>query len=132
MNPLNSATLEASKRLVDKGIVLETDHYYCPIGLKDGDRNNRSPENIVYEIRYKDGRFACGLSHDYYKRCIPAPSMAEVWRELPGGVQIHKWRGVSIAGDGKFILLEKGKYSTNPTDALIELLIWLKEQRKEN
>ena len=130
MNPLNYASLEASKRLIDAGIMLETDFYHCPIGLKDGDRENRASDNIVYEIRESLGRFAPGLHNQYYKRCIPAPSMAEVWRELPPqGCYLtanqgyyHAWiEWTDFEGHGKSC---EAKENTNPADALIELLIW--------
>ena len=134
MNPLNYASLEASQRLHDAGIILETDMYHCPIGLKDGDRQNRKPENIVYELRQSSGRFACGLSSNYYKRCIPAPSMAEVWRELP-----ESYQGTPISvhhnGIGDTYVwphaAQKPFCSTNPTDALIYLKIWTVEQERK-
>jgi len=59
----------------------------------------------------------------------PAPSMAEVWRELPIGSLITKCRNGEITHLSGF-----GEYSianTNPTDALIDLLIWLIWARKE-
>lgn len=65
------------------------------------------------------------------KTDIPAPSMAEVWRELPDFVGVNK-----IDGDASVELTlyvgEKwaGHYETqnaNPTDALIALLIFIKK-----
>ena len=67
MNPLNYATLEASKRLVDAGIVLETEKVHFQIG----------------DVWFLRDRMCAGSNLIPSKICIPAPSMAEVWRELP-------------------------------------------------
>jgi hypothetical protein len=78
----NHASIGASKLLVEAGIVLETDFFYVE---KTGE--------LIH-------------CHDIIKgvgeQLIPAPSMAEVWRELRSQSHIDK----------------------NPTDALIKLLIW--------
>ena len=111
----NYASLEASKRLVDNGIVLETERYW----LK---------ENSGWRLWLHSG----GLQDHYLKYgdlCVPAPSMAEAWRELPIGSLITKCRNGEITHLSGF-----GEYSianTNPTDALIDLLIWLIWARKE-
>ena len=113
MNKLNYATLEASKRLVEAGIVLETEAYwskYLPVG--------------EWEL------CECGFSDDSY----PAPSMAEVWRALPDGTQMDKdeesrvWCYVDFYNNTtstEFI-------SINPADAMIGLLIWLKERKNDS
>ncbi len=62
MNPLNYASIEASKALVDMGIVIETEAFWH----HDGDG--------VYSLRHYGS--------------IPAPSMAEVWRELPRYIEV--------------------------------------------
>lgn len=119
MNEQNYASLDTSKRLVEAGIVLETE---C-IWFKGVDRDwhltskwlaNRAPEKI------------------------PAPSMAEVWRELPS---IHK----STVFDNQLIICKSDLHGTvagygpmllaqivnpNPTDALIDLLIWVRKEAK--
>jgi hypothetical protein len=108
MNPDNNATLEASKRLAENGIVLETEkHWY----------------------RYATGWLDEELPNTESECEIPRPSMAEVWRELPQSA-MDKWN------DGTFrCWTPLGPIppisNPNPTDALIELLIWLKEQGKE-
>lgn len=115
MNPLNYATLEASKRLVDAGIVLETEKVWVQIpNLYVTNPDGSSP--LRWECRDK--------AYGSYKDFIPAPSMAEVWRELPDTTQI--------------ILIKRGVFHVvhyasnaiytrkNPTDALIELLIHIK------
>lgn len=120
MNPLNYATLEASKRLHDAGIVLETYFYWC---------------------QDKDGWYFRGegtYHRDNITPAIPAPSMAEVWRELPEDISYSTM--ISSLMMWKF---NKGKYTevgywwheeiiisklnTNPTDALIDLLIWVRK-----
>jgi hypothetical protein len=107
MNELNYASLEASKKLVDNGIVLKTDIVWADSVLKT--RNNVCVTDYV----------------------IPAPSMAEVWRELPFQSYIKK------LDDGSTLVwicdddIESNMIAnTNPTDALIDLLIWLKGENK--
>ena len=114
MNEINYASLEASKRLVDAGIVLETDCYWWDFG---------SYWKIVSH------------KHEYGTKCIPALSMAEVWRELPETIQFGPatWKHLTTEKmgtrmeayyrpcDSKEIIS-----SENPTDALIDLLIWVK------
>jgi len=67
MNPLNRATLETSQRLAEKGIVLETEAYWC--------KTNRG-----WILLYK--KEACK-----WAEIIPAAQFAEVWRELPAFIQ---------------------------------------------
>lgn len=107
MNPLNYATLEASRRLVAAGIVLETERVW---------RKNTSGEyylsgNVTYNIKSQ----------------IPAPSMAEVWRELPEGCWIYK--GIKFSEAYRKHGDPKSHISTNPTDALIDLLIWVRNNK---
>jgi len=121
MNEANYASLEASKRLVDNGIVLETEVAWFP--MPNG-----------WEL----------LPPDVFKHTscsVPAPSMAEVWRELPetideydltcekifnGGMQAG-YTTYDVSGLRWKVLLN----AANPTDALIDLLIWVKEASHE-
>jgi hypothetical protein len=126
MNPLNYGSLEASQRLHAKRIVLETEAVwiadeYPPFGasmkivLKWDLRNKKELRGANF------GKLPDGT--------IPAPSMAEVWRELPGGFTLIKGQihgGATVTYGTKFNI-----YQMNPTDALIDLLIWITEQRKE-
>ena len=120
MNPNNYASLEASKRLVDAGIVLETEAVWATDGL-----------DWVLMSRNR-----CGS----WTQVIPGPSMVEVWRELPATVPD---RGLYVpmklrkAGDGKTWgsyfrdgsqIIDSIKADTNPTDALIDLLIWVRKE----
>ena len=71
--------------------------------------------------------------------CIPAPSMVEVWRELPEYVEYKKddrplieYLRIDKNGDGS-LSCGYGQYSgmtinDNPTDALIDLLIWVRKE----
>ena len=106
MNPDNYATYEASRRLYDAGIVLETDVVWY------------LPSTGVWELIVKP----------LFKPMtwIPAPCFTEVWRELPYGVGLTKLTTnyvQDVAGNYEF-------ESDNPTDALIEILICLKEDGK--
>lgn len=116
MNPSNYASLEASKRLVEAGIVLETEFNWAE-SFKD-------KWNLV-SWRSQD--------------TIPAPSMAEVWRELPENIAdsedrydlcVIKYDGkilASYTSGGGIIANDNCLFrNTNPTDVLIDLLIWLR------
>jgi len=113
MNEANYASLEASKRLVEAGIAVETDCYWW-IGP-------HTKKLIDYKPSESElSQYVNGVN------IYPAPSMAEVWRELPEDTIIGKDKTYT----GSFII---GKTihdhrSTNPTDALIDLLIWLKQE----
>jgi hypothetical protein len=122
MNPNNSATLEAAQRLVDAGIVLETDFYHVHNKL----RNVWSIRPLTLDIQ----------EHPEWWEWYPAPSMAEVWRELPESVKWNDmWHHLTVEklGDETSCYYRtNGKVSNNtsPTDALIDLLIWEKGQKK--
>ena len=124
MNPLNYASIEASKRLVDNGIVLETDFYHETYGI---DCYSIVPKETrdVYLRRVKRGRVSL-----FNYKWIPAPSMAEVWRELPemfrmNVISIYKENGKTrIYPIPDFNILN----NTNSTDALIDPLIWLRKE----
>lgn len=107
MNPNNYASLEASKRLVDAGIVLDTEALW----MKD---------QLGHWILTDE---PCASWQEHY----PAPSMAEVWRELPYAATIYKGPRYNSAW------IEHGMdnteiYKNNPTDAMIDLLIWARKE----
>jgi hypothetical protein len=121
MNQNNYASLEASKRLVEAGIVLETEALWF-FGTDN--------EWHLSEI------WLC----NYAKQAIPAPSMAEVWRELPATIPdrgLYTPVNLRKAGDGKtwvsyfrvgIPIIDSIKADINPTDALIDLLIWVRKE----
>ena len=118
MNPLNYGSLEASKRLVEAGIVLETEAIW---------RKNR-------DRRVEPGYYLTRKALYHRKTDIPSPCMAEVWRELPPqGCYLTANQGYYYAwiewtdfeGHGKSC---EAKENTNPTDALIDLLIWVRKE----
>ena len=123
MNSNNYGTREACKRLVDAGIVLETDQQWYI--LKNGDCYLSGESVPMIEIVKE----------------YPAPSMAEVWRELPEFIE-HKDRiynkclvgydGLNIASydDNRILNYDDLCENTNPTDALIDLLIWVSAQKE--
>ena len=116
MNERNVASFESSKKLVDNGIVLDTECYWCR--LHDWDK---------YELKSADYASFCDDSY-------PAPCFTEVWRELPFQSYIKMLDdGSSIAWicDEERDLISHECWSTNPTDALIELLVWVKQQNRE-
>jgi hypothetical protein len=125
MNELNFASLRASKKLVDNSIVLETDTVWYL--LKDGDwylsGDNMPMSQIIKEL--------------------PAPSFVEIWRELPDEIELEDDGGsiaLSVFKSGKTTYagyylnkdeeVYEEKESSNPADALAELLIWVKGQEE--
>ena len=114
MNELNYATREASKRLVDAGIVLVTDVKWY--------RSSITGKNYL-TVGLGVPPDCCPFSD------VPAPSIAEVWRELPETTHLIRLHdGLNEASipekDGDFcqVLSE----NINPIDALIDLLIWVR------
>jgi hypothetical protein len=117
VNELNYASLEASQRLHEKGIVLETDvRWYAWID----DGYQLLPVEYFPLSQQRTGS-------------IPAPSMAEVWRELPEYSPNHDVLTMQKDGCGYFDrdYFPQWFGSENIIDALIDLLIWVVEQRKE-
>jgi len=119
MNELNYATKEASQRLADAGIVLETENFWA------WDDDKRYSSYIP--------RFMKQAGADAHDHQVPAPSMSEVWRELPAFFdfgQLRAWlriwkdhKGLSIAQyDTLMTIKQETKPNTNPTDALIDLV----------
>jgi hypothetical protein len=123
MDELNSATLEASQRLVKAGIVLETEAVWY---LSQTLGQKKPFAELMSRYRAKDFMNSVKFTETANK-IIPAPSMTEAWRELPDSTQIILVkRGVnhivSYAPNANFM-------NTNPTDALIDLLIWVRGER---
>src|SRR3989304_828965 len=111
MNQDNYGSLGACQRLVEAGIEINTEFHYCQ-------KSDNEPIQLIYHA-----------DSYVYQVFIPAPSMAEVWRELPAGVRmIHRGGNVQVYPEYDS---EHMSYGANPTDALIDLLIWLKEQKNE-
>ncbi len=112
MNSFNYASFEASKKLVDNGIFLKTDFFYV---------NTFSDMGWIFRT---EGEF--NDEDDF----VPAPSMAEVWRELAKYNASLYW---SKNNSVTFAVLEGSPsfYSINPADALIDLLIWVTEKNRE-
>lgn len=118
MSELDHASLEASKKLVENGIFLKTDFFYV---------NTFSDMGWIFRAK---GEF--NDEDDF----IPAPCFTDVWRELPFQSYIKKLDDGSTLvwicdddADGKYI--ESNMIAnTNPTDALIDLLVWLKGEGK--
>jgi hypothetical protein len=113
MNPNNYAILEASKRLVEAGIVLETDAGWVIDGYD-------------WMLMPKDKMAS-------WAHFIPAPSLAEVWRELPNGCYIQQVEDGFVVGmdNGTVSVHTRHTTEANPTDALISLLIWVKGKDKK-
>ncbi len=120
MNPLNYGSLEACQSLVEKGIVLETEAvWYSVYG------NNK--KFLVSDVEYQ--RIADKHSRDVFTS-IPAPSLAEVLRELK-----ELSFSIRLQKNGTFLIwLEDDTYeeiNKNSTDTLIELLIWVRERKEK-
>ena len=112
MNTQNVGSFEACKRLVEAGIVLETD-FVWRLGA-DG-----------WKLLTKD--WVRDMMSNTYES-LPAPSMTEVLEELPNNTAFlkNKVYYASVGGsDNEY----KEFISTNPTDALIDLLIWTRKEK---
>lgn len=127
MNELNYASIEASQRLLDVGIVLETDLYWRVVPSVPCIPAGCIELITIHQMRFlaigdddRDGRDIAGVIY------TPCPSMAEVWRELPSGAEIFKQGDESIGRFGNGRTLD-----TTPTDALIDLLIWIRKDGME-
>ena len=130
MNPLNCGSLEACQRLQAAGIVLKTDYKWSKTIYSDYELCNRDAHLHAIEI------------HSF-----PAPSMAEVWRELPVYFEVDQCfqpNLVKVADDSKGMMysafyshidnkrpVPACYQSSNPTDALIDLLIWVGQRKEE-
>jgi hypothetical protein len=112
MNPDNYASLEASKRLVEAGIVLETERYFHIFDEEVHDYT--AEQKKIWEGEVRRGNASPEAIF------IPRPSMAEVWRELPYGASIQKLMTCYARDHKENVEFE----ADNPTDALIDLLIW--------
>lgn len=127
MNPLNHASLEASKRLVEAGIELYTDMVWF-----------HGPRGTWHVSE----RYMCSRGSE----TIPAPLMTEVWRELPDSIPTCPGSVLcleKILRDDKDEIIMSASYdyedehmgrctykyfaACNPVDALINMLIWVKK-----
>lgn len=124
MNHENYCTLEAAKRLADVGISIDTEFYHVPLA---GGRYSVTQPETAQE----------------WEEAIPAPSMAEVWRELPAiylyeGDKTRLYLSKNFKGDNfveyaidTYAVCESVHKNTSPTDALIDLLIWVRKETKD-
>jgi hypothetical protein len=136
MNPDNYASLEASRRLHEKGIVTETEamwEYDDPCSDPSDPAWNQYGSWTLVNKPYKIGQM--------HNRQVSAPSLTEIWRELPERIikdrkiyrlTMYRYADSSCVGyislDAKII--EDVHNNINPADAAIDLLIWV-TQRKE-
>ena len=123
MNELDHASLEASKRLVEVGIILKTEFCWAPPVFGN-------TEKYVHRC------FGYLPSLD----CIPCPLFTEVWKELPDH---WNWKSRTLdllitkeSGYTVFHYSDLARNHTlfrsddiNPTDAAIGLLIWTKSNK---
>jgi hypothetical protein len=111
MNPNNYVTQPMAQRLVDAGIVLETEKEL--IHVVDGswylvDKNK-------------------GQSGAIDKR-IPAPMFTEIWRELPEYARIEK-QAVNLLAHACLITGTPTFVNNNPCEAAAELLIFCEGEK---
>ena len=114
MNQDNYCSLEVAQRLVDAGIVLETECFY----------------DLKSELHLNRGMTGKRLVRE---GCLPAPCFAELWRELPQSADnmlstLRKFYGDNISLTFLFRRLFDIAHNI---DFAITLLIWVTEQRKE-
>jgi hypothetical protein len=128
MNKDNYVTLPVSQRLVAAGIVLETEAVWSPIFDFDLTAPGLPVPIKDWELIQKDQI----TGSIWAAKSAPAPSMSELWRELPGEVDCCELLIGKQDGDcwAAYSGLKDTPYNTNPCDALAELLMALKEQVK--
>jgi hypothetical protein len=118
MNPDNYCTLELSRKLAENGIQVETEAKWIiwPMGLAE----------LVYNWQYRVADV----------EVFPAPSFAELWRELPESRQVEylltikKMVGETIVGyenRGSWLYYIR---DAKTADALAELLVWVRKEQK--
>lgn len=126
MNPNNYCTLEASQRLVAAGIELETDCVWAKVYPGREDSEWKVFTKAEFNKAYYD-----------FDTHMPAPSMGELWRELPDAIFVNEIRyekslfGVSGLSQAGYIYGTKPlKFITrsNPCDALADLLIFVRKE----
>lgn len=129
MNLENHGTLAACKRLAKAGIMLETESVWTELpNLYITNPDGSSP--VRWEI----------ISHEEYHKIhsilpsYPAPSMIEVWRELPIDEFHHLLfylHGISWLLPEEEVFFSYKDYKESVVDTLIDLLIWVRYKRKE-
>jgi hypothetical protein len=127
MNQDNVGTLEACQRLAKAGIVLETEVFWTIISGRSAD------DNLTW-----------GLSYGRIKITdVPAVQFTEVWRELPEKIEWEEADlqcGKTVQGENYagYVRREEDSFeeeiyiikNANPTDVVIDLLIWVTEQNE--
>jgi len=153
MNSNNFGSREACEKLFKAGIVLETEACWSPIFDFDLPSEkgflcqltvpmSRMPISIKdWEFLYREQINASMWA----LKAIPAVSMYEAWRELPETIKENDtvfWKALSacqVCGDYcsytsyqnsiEGVLIGSQNYNDNPTDALIDLLIWVRKEK---
>jgi hypothetical protein len=119
MNQDNYVTQPVAQKLVDAGIVLETDAVWVKWYFGRSILTCRDP--FEWRLMYKE------LTLDG-SETIPAPSFAEIWRELPSGTRVINR---DIKTQVYINYADKDDiFNTNPADAIAEFLIWVKGQEE--
>jgi hypothetical protein len=125
MNEQNYASFEASKKLFDAGIILETEFYW--VEREDWDHINLdgSSKNII-TIDKKD---------DCDEFAIPAPSFGDLLKELLAGMSRHKidghYSGYMLEYTPSYLRngnVQFQTYKKNPIYAIVEFFIWFKKE----
>jgi hypothetical protein len=103
MNADNYGTLESCQALQAAGIVMETDCVWV-----DFCGQYELFDRLEFRLRYSN------------VPSVPAPSLAEMWRELPEAHMFKEKDGTTVAHVGPG---SNPMFDINPTDALIHLAI---------
>jgi hypothetical protein len=124
-NPNNYGTREACQWLVDAGVVIERDESkFSAWYHSDGELYI----HVDHEWLYRVGDMLRVYEPNVWESlltAIPAYTFEEVWRELPEGTALYKEQyGHYRAWAGRPPVIT----NTNPTDALIDLLIYIKRK----
>jgi hypothetical protein len=124
MNKDNYVTLPVAQRLVEKGIKVTVEAWWC---------HNRGGNWYLLE----------DPNSKKFDEVVPAPNMSELWRELPEEIpnkngtfyflKLEKQREMTEANylsKQQRWMVPNNPMNPNPCDALAELLIWQKSKEQ--
>jgi len=117
MNEKNYCSLEMSRKLPEAGIVLHSEKEWIHVSGGGWYLVERNSEK-----------------YDAIDKRVPAPSMAELWREVGDDVYLtrhwHRDKRIYQTRATLTFLASPEYTEENPCDALAALLIWIKEAKR--
>ena len=119
VNKENYASFEASLSLMAANIILETETVW--IYARHIDLKSLKNDPFSWMLCNRSSLPVEATGKKPFRTIIPAPTMAEVWMELPEHTMLKQYLSGTEAFLGDIFFEDR-----NPADALIDLLIWIK------